>query len=214
MRPFFNLFAHFEVRGLENLTGLTRPVIFAPNHSNEIDSILIPLALPVWSRFSPLFYVVREQKFYDDPFFGWRGRFYAGWIFKILGAFPIVSGVKDYAVSLAAHVKILKEGGSVCIFPEGAFTKTGEIGTGHGGVGYLASATHIPIIPVYISGTFKFSLSELLLGKCHIQVTFLPAIEMGNDLRATLTADEYKRIATMVLDAIRTVRTKSNLIPV
>ncbi len=152
MRPFFYYFGRLQVSGLENLHGIKGPVIFAANHPSEIDAIILPLALPLWSRFMPLFYVVREPKYYQDPYFKWRRFLYLGWVFKLLGAFPIRSGAHDYALSLKNHVQILNDGGSICIFPEGVLSRGGVIGEAHGGVGYLALATGATVVPVYFGG--------------------------------------------------------------
>lgn len=206
MRPFFYLFFGLKVRGLENLQGLPKGVIFAPNHSSELDSVLLPLALPLWSRFSPMFYIVREPKFYTDPVFKWRRHFYDLLPFRSLGAHPIVSGVRDYAVSLATHVNILKDGGSVCIFPEGSFTKDGSIGAGHGGVSYLSHMTSRAVIPVLIDGTHKMELSDLLLFRRKITLTFLPPVYAHQALPAEPSIEQYKDFADRILDILRRER--------
>lgn len=208
MRPFFYLCTGFEVRGLENLKGLPSGVIFAPNHSSELDSVLLPLALPLWSKFSPMFYIVREPKFYTDPVFSWRRHVYDLVPFNALGAYSIVSGVKDYSVSLKKHVDILADGGSVCIFPEGGFTKTGEIQRAHGGVSYLAHARGRKIVPVLIEGTFRLRPMDVLRGRARITITFLPAIDPKVSLPEHPTIDEYRTLAERVLNALREERAR------
>jgi len=203
MRPFFALFTRFEVHGLENLKGIKGPVIFAPNHASELDSVLLPLALPLWSRFAPVFYVVREPKFYSDPYFKWRKYIYGGIIFKILGALPIVSGTKDYSVSLKRHVGLLEEGNSVCIFPEGSFTKTGEIGIAHGGVGYLALETKRTVIPVYISGTFRIRWSSILTRRSHISISFLSPIPVTAHTSSSDAENRYQLAAETIFSPVR-----------
>lgn len=201
MRPFFNFFAHFEVKGLENLENLKGPVIFAPNHSSELDAILLPLALPIWSRFEPMFYVVRERKYYAHNDFNWRRHLYQGWVFKLLGAFPIKSGVQDYSISLKDHIQILRDGGSVCIFPEGSVTKDGNIGNAHGGVSYLAAKTNTLIVPVFINGTFRLTLSQLILRRSKFTLNFHSCIEVSNHTHET--PEDYRNTAQRVLDVLR-----------
>lgn len=207
MRPFFYAFTGFTVNGLENLKGVKGPVIFAPNHASEIDALLLPLALPILGPFSPLVFVVKEQRFYDDPVFGWRRHLYSGAVFRILfraiGAFAIVSGMKDYSVSLANHVKVLEDGVSVCIFPEGGFSKDGAIGEAHGGVAYLAHAAGVPIVPVLINGTRKFSFMQVLLGKIYIQITILKPIDTNALLPAAPTVEDFQLLADQVVGQIR-----------
>src|SRR3989344_3817444 len=76
VRPLFLLFIHLDIRGAEHLTALdpkSRGVIFAVSHSSELDSILVPAALPFLSPFLPMFYTSREWTFYKTS--GWRRYF-------------------------------------------------------------------------------------------------------------------------------------------
>lgn len=207
MRPFFALFTRFEVHGLENLKGITGPVIFAPNHASELDSVLLPLALPLWSRFAPVFYIIREPIFYADPVFAWRGALYRYIPFNALGAYSIVSGVKNYDLSLYKHLQILHDGGSMCIFPEGAFSKNGEIGPSRGGLGYLAHQTNATVIPVNISGTFRFSFLKALLGESRPSITFLSPVKIKvEETAAEVQIERYREFGENVLAAIRDSR--------
>lgn len=79
----FHFFGHLSVRGLSNLKDLDRGVIFASNHSNELEPVLLPASLPFLSRLMPMFYTSREHKFYTD--FGWRKYIYGGTFFKLWG---------------------------------------------------------------------------------------------------------------------------------
>ena len=205
MRPFFIFFTHFEVHGLENLKDLPGPLIFAPNHSSEIDSVLLPLALPFWSRFGPMFYVLKEFSYFNDLSFGWRRFLYKGWLFKSLGAYPIRPGKKDYAVSLARHMQILNAGGSVCIFPEGGVTKTGEISSAHGGVGYLAYTTGVPVVPVLIKGTYGLSIDRILGRAQKIEFHFLSPIQKTELFAGLDTTDvvSMKVAGNRILDRLK-----------
>jgi 1-acyl-sn-glycerol-3-phosphate acyltransferase len=208
MRPLFYVFAKFEVRCFEHVAQLPRGVVFAPNHTSELDSVVLPLAFPLWSRFSPMFYIVRAPKFYTDPVFSWRRHFYDLVPFNALGAFAIVSGIKDYARSLSRHASILTDGGSICIFPEGSFTKTGAIGDAHGGVSYLAHTAQKPVVPVLIEGTRSVTFSNLIHRRCKIILTFLPPLYAHAYLPASPSADEYRAFARIVLNTLRDERVR------
>ena len=173
MRPLFRFFTRLEIRGLENVTSLKSPVIFAPNHSSLLDSVLLPLALPFWSRFSPMFYLTSVYShFKNKEKFGWLVYFFRPVTFKLLGAYPTINGNKDYSFALARHIQILSDGGSVCIFPEGTITKDGLIGPAHGGVGYLAFKTKKAVVPVLISGIYKITLSDIFHRRRKIIIKF------------------------------------------
>jgi len=162
--------AHFTVRGTENLETLPRGVIFAANHSSEADPIVVPAALPFFSKHLGVFYTSREQSFYRRS--GWRQKIYGGTLFKLWGAYPVKAGTHDYETSLRNHIELLQKGKSVCIFPEGKKTDTGTIGEAKGGVGYLSLRTGRPVVPVAISGTYGLRLRNFIRGKSHIIVSF------------------------------------------
>lgn len=174
MRLFFKYFVGLQVAGIEHLKYVHGPVIFAPNHLSELDALLLPLVLPPSTKLSPIFYVVKERKFYSTPSFGWRRHLYQSWVFRLLGAFPVQSGLQNYEAALATHVRILSEGGTVCIFPEGRMSKTGVPGRAHGGVAYLAHRSERSIVPVRIQGTARISLLGFFSRTHAVSVEFLP----------------------------------------
>ena len=65
-RLILNAFAHFKVRGQENLRGINQ-AIFAVNHASELDPIVLTAALSPLGRFAPMFYVVAPPKEFKDP---------------------------------------------------------------------------------------------------------------------------------------------------
>lgn len=201
MKPFTSFFFRLEVKGLHHLKDISSPAIFAPNHSHPLDSELLPLALPIWSRFSPMFYVTLAPKRYT----GWKKVIFTTLNLEHIGAYAFTHDKKDYALSLKKHVSILKDGGSVCIFPEGSMTKNGLIGHARGGVSYLASETEAPIVPVLIQGTYKLTLLDTVLRRRKVTIEFFPAVHYKNKIYSNTeaTAEEYRANAEQVLDVIR-----------
>jgi len=166
IRPFLILFGLLEVRGIENIKNLPNGIIFASNHSSELDPILLPASFPLLSRFLPIFYVSREKKFYDAD--GIKKRIYGGMFFKLWGAHPAYFGLHDYEKSLVNHIELLKHKKNIMIFPEGKIPADGKIGEARGGVAYLAYRTNAPIVPVAISGSRNFTFKDFFTGKGHI----------------------------------------------
>lgn len=206
VRPLFWFFGRFEVRGLENIANLPKGAIFASNHTGELDAVLIPAALPFFSRFRPFFYTSRERAFYDNV--GWRQFFYGGFLFKLLGAYPIQPGKHDYALSLATHIRIARNKQSVIIFPEGRVGKENAFLEARGGVAYLSHATKLPVIPILISGTYGMSLNTFLRRRHRITVTFgkplyVSALFPHGVSNTVETENVYKKAATLVMDSIR-----------
>ena len=207
------IFGHIQIYGLEHLRGLKSPVIFACNHSSEIDPILIPASLPFFSNFSPIFYTSRERGFYKNS--GIRKFFYGGLLFKIWGSYPVFAGLRDYKKSLFHHISIINSGGSLCIFPEGSITQDGSIQPAHGGVAYLADHTNSVIIPVKISGVFRTSLVNFIKRKNNIYVVFgrpVHKAELFQKIENEAGSDQqsYKSKANYVMEIIKSLNEKSH----
>lgn len=188
------LFGRFKVEGKENLKDLDGGVIFALNHSSELDVILLPASLNPFSRFFPTFYVARERKFYKKT--GWKSLFYGGTWFKFWGAYPAPTGMKNYEKTLHRHIKILKDKRNLCVFPEGRKTETGKVQPARGGVVFLAEATGATIVPVAVSGHYKMTGWNFIFRKRQITLKFLKPVKV-EDLHLTkdISYDQYKVIA-------------------
>ena len=188
----FKTFTRLEVRGLDNLALHKGPLIFASNHASEWDGPLIRSVLPMFSRFGPMLYVSREKSFYNERF-GWRAPFYGGFLFKLVGAFPVVVGQRDYETSLRNHISILKDGGSLNIFPEGGTGKNGVLKEGRGGTVYLSVKTQTSIVPVGISGLYNLSLRIFLERKRKVVLSFgSPYIPNTTSSNEDVPIEEYK----------------------
>ena len=176
-RIILKFFVHLEVRGIENLRSVKTNVIFASNHSSELDPILLPASLPFWSSFSPIFYVSRGKSFYTHS--GWRQLIYGGTFFKLWGSHPAYSGLKDYEKSLVNHIKLLQAGKSILFFPEGHITRDGALQSAHGGMAYLAERCKCSIIPIGIHGAYDLSMKDFLLRRRKIILSFGQVIDQS-----------------------------------
>ncbi len=206
VRPAFWFFGRFQVRGLENLKNLPPGVIFASNHTGELDAILIPAALPFFSRFRPFFYTSREQSFYKTS--GWRQAFYGGSLFKLLGAYPILPGKHNYELSLATHIRIAKLKQSIIIFPEGKAGHKEIMNEGKGGVAYIAHATNKPIVPIAIYGTYDLRKKEFYGRKKQLVLSFGAPIysqELFSGKTPVLSEEQndFKKASQSVMDKIK-----------
>jgi len=204
VKPLTVLFAGLKVYGFEHIQSLKAPVILAPNHSNAFDSVLLPLAFPLWSRFSSLFYVVRSGKYYTS----WRKFVFSFFNLEHIGAYAVEHNQKNYAVALRRHKEIIEDGRTVCIFPEGGITRDGLIRSAHGGVVYLAQTTQKPVVPVLISGTYKLSPWKFFTRQARISVEFFPPIyfkesDYHND---SIVAEQYRSNAERVLNVLRSAK--------
>ena len=201
-RWLVRFFCHFQVCGKKNLTGL-RQAIFACNHASEFDPVLLAAALSPLGPFAPLFFVTAPIGTFKDKGFGLRRHVYTSTFFKMLGAYPINAGLHDYAKTLKDYIQILKDGGSVCIFPEGAITKTGELGEAHGGAAFLSSVAGVPIVPTALKGTFNITPREFIKRYRSISVTFgEPQFPALLPVGVPQTVDMYRHRAQTIMDTV------------
>jgi len=169
-RLALTFFIHRKIKGAEHIKDLPKGVIFAVNHSSEIDPIILPGSFRFWSRHFPMFYTSRERAFYINA--GWRKMFYGGVFFKAWGSYPVFAGKQNYEVALAHHIKILQHDGSLCIFPEGRKTRDGKLGEARGGVSYLSWRTGKPVVPVAISNVWNIGFKNFILRRRFVTISF------------------------------------------
>jgi 1-acyl-sn-glycerol-3-phosphate acyltransferase len=112
-------------------------VIIAANHVSFLDP---PLISGSWD--GELYFLARRSLF-ENPFLGL--------LLRQLNSVPV--GMGSDAIKIA--YRLLREGKSIVIFPEGTRSETGELGTFRNGIGLIARETGAPIIPTYIFGTHE-----------------------------------------------------------
>lgn len=168
------LFAHLRIKGREYPSALPRGAIFASNHVSQLDPILIPATLKLFSPVFPMYYTSLDRAFYADT---QKSKlllrlFYGGAFFKIWGAYPIFKAVGNYETALAHHIRILERGRSVGIFPEGKRSRDGSLGEGKPGVAYLLWRTGIPVVPVALTGHHDMGWKEFFTRRNHLTVSY------------------------------------------
>ncbi|MEY2664421.1 MAG: 1-acyl-sn-glycerol-3-phosphate acyltransferase, 1-acyl-sn-glycerol-3-phosphate acyltransferase [Candidatus Parcubacteria bacterium] len=159
-----------EFSGIENVKKLKTNAIFAANHANEFDPLIIVSCLPFFSRHLPLVFVSREREFYEK--LGWKGKIYGGLFFKLMAALQVYTGLNDYEKALKHHIDALKCGRNVCIFPMGKKHLDEDIHQAKGGVSYLAASSSLPIVPVRITGIEYMKRGEFWGRRRKLVVTF------------------------------------------
>ena len=216
-RIYFKLFYSYSVKGLNNLKELNNNknpklskmngrggVIFAVNHTSELDPIMIPASLPFLSHMMPMFYVSREQKFYSRS--GWRQHIYGGRFFNAWGAYTVYVGLKDYEKSLRHHIDILNDGRSLCIFPEGIRSDDGSVKDGKPGVGFLSYRTKSVVVPVKINGLYKPFAKKDKLGRVKLDVIFgrpLYPKDLFKNTERGVDIEDFKNATNLIMDKIR-----------
>ena len=145
MLPVMLIFSRRKTLGLENLSSVRGPVIFAANHLSVADNPAVLLALP-W-RWRLRLATAASQEVMRD-----RGRVQSFFAALISNGFHF-SQRGSVRSSLEFCGKLKGSGWSLLYFPEGIRSDDGEMGTFKPGIGLLASALGVPVVPVYLKGT-------------------------------------------------------------
>ena len=117
------------------------PVVFVSNHLNFIDPPILATALgkPRRLRF------MAKAELFKGPL---------GLLVKLYGAFPVRRFDADLAAMLAAE-RILRQGGSLGMFPEGTRSRSWQMAKPHPGTALIALRAGATVVPCGITGTEK-----------------------------------------------------------
>ncbi|MGQ7286435.1 acyl-[ACP]--phospholipid O-acyltransferase [Vreelandella venusta] len=171
-----------DVHGLEHLPA-QGGVLLLGNHISWVDWAMVQIACPRPVRF------VMLKDIYQ--------RWYLRWFFKALGCIPIERGAgADNA--LAAVAEQLNNGEVVCLFPEGAISRNGQLGELRRGYERACKLANpeVRIVPFYLRGLWgsQFSrssskLKELRNAPLHRSVV----VAFGKPLPKDTPADVLKQ---------------------
>lgn len=117
------------------------PFVLATNHASYLDPMVAGCPL----YFRHIRFMARDTL---------AGSRLLGWWMRQVGVVLIDRSRGDVA-GLKESLRVLREGGVICVFPEGTRTLTGKLRHPKGGVGFLMAKAAVPVVPAYISGTFK-----------------------------------------------------------
>lgn len=135
----FGAGARLRVEGLERVD-FAKPHVFVANHQSIIDVCALFRALPVPIRF------VIKQELGKVPFIGWYAR--------AMGMLFIERGrAREAAARLQGVVALVRNGDSLCAFPEGTRSRDGTVGPFKGGAFQVALAARVPVVPIAIQGS-------------------------------------------------------------
>ena len=140
-------------------------VVLASLHRSNFDTFLIAVP-PRWRRLRPM----AKIELYGNPALAW--------VLRNAGAFPVRRGEGDRE-AIATAIRILRDGGTVAMFPEGTRNRDGQARI-HSGAARLALSTNAALVPVALTGTDRVRLWPPRIPR--FQVAYGPPIRV-DDLR-------------------------------
>jgi len=162
------------------------PALLVCNHLSHVDGLLVGACVQRFIRF--LVY----RPYYDH------------WalhpLLKLMKAIPVAAG-RDAIASLEAARRELEAGHVVCIFAEGAISRTGNMLPFKRGFERIVAGLDVPIIPVYLDrvwgSIFSFKGGRFFW-KRPLRVPYPVTVAFGAPLPSSTTAAEA-RLALMTL---------------
>ncbi len=145
VRALVRYYAQPTIKGVDRLSELDGPAVFAANHQSHVDTAVIATSVPEpWCNRL----VVGAAA---DYFFGNRATSAISALF--VGAIPIERTALNRR-TIDKAVTLLRGGWSLVIYPEGGRSRDGWGQQFRPGAAFLAKQAGVPVVPVHIRGTF------------------------------------------------------------
>ena len=180
------------------------PALLVSNHLSYVDALLVGASVQRFIRF--LVY----RPYYESP--------WLHWLFRLMKAIPVSAGSRrDIVASLARARAELSEGHVVCIFPEGAISRTGNLLPFKRGLEKIVEGMDVPVIPVHLDRLWGsiFSFKDgRFFWKRPERLPYPVAISFGPPLPAPATAREARQaVSELASAAVERRRAPRDLLP-
>ena len=183
-------FYRIEIRGADNLPR-RGPALLVCNHISFVDPFLIGACTQRFIRF------LMYRRFYETTGIHWLA--------KLMGAIPISEGDKprELVESLRGAQDRLREGDLVCIFAEGAITRTGNLLPFRRGFERITRGLTVPVIPIHLDrvwgSIFSFERGRFFF-KWPRRIPYRVTVSFGTPLAGDAKAFQVRQ-AVMALSA-------------
>ncbi len=193
---FFKLYVRLESYGSEHVPR-TGGCILTPNHASFLDPPIVGCGLP-----HRVVHFMARDSLFKAPVLGW-------WYRKI-GTISIDRTKGDLA-ALRSAISGLRSGKVVCLFPEGTRTLDGELQEPKGGVGFLIAKANVPVVPVYLDGTFAcWPKGSKWIKPLKVRVFYGPAIQPQEFGLEDKGKPDYDRIVALVMERIAALKQQAS----
>lgn len=137
-RILIRLFYNIDYRNFEECLKYKGAKLLICNHIAYVDGLIINAALNCKVRY------IIDKNIYKLPV--------VHYFMKINRAIPIAATRKDVEYALDQISEGLKQGDTICIFPEGQMTYTGNLGRFRPGIEWITERDPVPVFPLALRG--------------------------------------------------------------
>ena len=144
-----NLMYRFKIRGDEHIPEHGAALLTC-NHVSFVDALLLMAASPRPIRF------IMDHRIFATPILGA--------IFRLAKTIPVASYKEDpeiYANAFAEADRTLAEGDLLCIFPEGAITRDGQLQPFKAGIMKILATRPVPVVPMALQNLWGSFFSRV-----------------------------------------------------
>ena len=165
-----------EVDGVENIPD--EPVLFVGNHNSYFDIVVTAATIPKGTG-----YVGKDSLKKIPGIKGWMDLLHCLYLDR--------SDIKKGLEMIKEGINNILSGYSMCIYPEGTRSKTGELGEFKGGALKMAQRSDCPIVPVACSGTRDIfeNNKNLRIMPAHVRISY------GEPFRISELPKDQRRFA-------------------
>jgi len=173
----------FRIRivGQENVP-FRGPALLVSNHMSHVDGFLVGACVQRFIRFMVW-----------KPYYQMKA---LNWFLRKTHAIPVGGGRRDAVEAIRAARKELTAGHVVCIFAEGAISRTGNILPFKRGMEKIMDGLDVPIIPVHLDrlwgSIFSFERGRFFW-KWPKSIPYPVTVSFGNPMPANSTAHEVRQ---------------------
>ena len=197
--PVLHMLWRPKVTGAENVPG-SGGAIIASNHVSIMDSVFLPLMLR-----RPVTFPAKVEYFTGTRLID---RATAVYLRRTKMLSVDRSGARAGQEMLEAALRLLRDGKLFGIYPEGTRSPDGRLYRGRTGVGWLALASGLPVVPVAMIGTDRVlppGRTLPHLGRVEVRIgkplTFTE--RSGGEARGSQSAKSRREATDQVMQAIQ-----------
>ena len=205
--PITHLMSRMSIAGRKNIEQLSDPALFVANHVTLGDHALVLTALPFRRRHRLAIAMEGEllRRWLHPPEatdlfmrLRWLAQYFLVNLFFHVFPLPKKSGFRR---SFAYAGECIDRGESVLVFPEGKRAPRGQMHMGHfkSGIGVLAQALNVPVVPVKLEGLYELKRrQQYFANPGMVRVVLGTPITFGSQATpASIAQDLERRLATL-----------------